>query len=64
MELSQDEIEGFRECVDVNTAGMVRVSFGIYNTPDEVDEFLQVLPKALEMARTDMEGYSRAKPRY
>lgn len=39
MELSQDEIEGFKECVDVNTVGMVRVSFGIYNTADEVDEF-------------------------
>ena len=55
---------GFLECVDVNTAGMIRASFGIYNTPDEVDRFLEILPKAIEMAKDDTLNYSRADERY
>jgi cysteine sulfinate desulfinase/cysteine desulfurase-like protein len=31
---------------------MIRVSFGIYNTEAEVDKFLEILPKAVEVAKT------------
>ena len=64
MHITDDELRGFVECTDVNTAGMVRVSFGIYNTEEEVDQFLKILPDALEQAKVDMDGYSRAEPAY
>ena len=64
MGIPEDLVRGFVECVDVNTAGMIRVSFGIYNTEAEVDEFLSVLPTAMEMALDDMNHYSRAEPAY
>lgn len=64
MKIPSDTLLGFTECTDVNTAGMLRVSFGIYNTEEEVDEFLKLLPEALEMAKADAKGYSRAEPLY
>ena len=64
MNIPTEELEGFSECTDVNTPGMVRVSFGIYNTEAEVDEFLKILPEAIEKAREDQERYSRAEPAY
>ena len=35
----------------MNTPGMIRVSFGIYNTEEEVDYLLKVLPKAVQEAK-------------
>lgn len=64
MHVSDEELKGFIECVDANTAGMLRVSFGIYNTEEEVDQFLKILPDAIEQAKVDMEHYSRAEPAY
>ena len=64
MKINPDELQGFVECEDVNTAGMIRVSFGIYNTKEEVDQFLEFLPKAMEMAKEDMDHYTRAEPAY
>ena len=64
MDIDNATARGFLECVDVNTAGMIRASFGIYNTPDEVDRFLEILPKAIEMAKDDTLNYSRADERY
>ena len=64
MDIPAEMLEGFSECTDVNTPGMVRVSFGIYNTEAEVDEFLKILPEAIEKAREDQERYSRAEPAY
>jgi len=64
MKIPFDELRGFAECSDVNTPGMIRVSFGIYNTEEEVDEFLSFLPQAIEMAREDVNQYSRAEPAY
>lgn len=64
MGIPNNIVEGFLDCVDVNTAGMLRVSFGIYNTPEEVDEFISILPKAMEMALDDANHYSRAEPEY
>ena len=64
MKLNDDVVKGFRECTDVNTAGMIRVSFGIYNTEEEVDAFLEFLPQAIELAREDVKTYSLAEPAY
>ena len=64
MGIPEEEVRGFTECTDVNTAGMIRLSFGIYNTEEEVDKFLEVLPDAIEMAKEDVKHYSRADERY
>ena len=34
---------------------MVRISFGIYNTEEEVDQFLEILPKAIEEANKEIQ---------
>ena len=64
MQLDNETVEGFSECADVNTAGVIRVSFGIYNTEAEVDEFLEFLLKAIGMAREDVNHYTLAVPEY
>ena len=33
-------------------------------TEEEVDQFLEFLPKAMEMAKEDMDHYTRAEPAY
>ena len=33
---------------------MIRVSFGIYNTEEEVDEFLRRLPEIMEQTRAQV----------
>ena len=43
---TSEEAKGFLECGDAGTPGMIRVSFGIYNTEQEVDDFLEILKKA------------------
>ena len=48
-------IDEFENCASIDTPGMIRISFGIYNTADEVDEFLELLPKAIEAAKTVLE---------
>ena len=53
MGIPDDMVESFESCTDAKTPGMIRVSFGIYNTEEEVDEFLEVLPKAMEAAREE-----------
>ena len=49
--LSDEEVHNYAECSDVNTPGMIRVSFGIYNTEEEVDYLLKVLPDAVYCIR-------------
>ena len=51
MDIPYDDLSGFVKCDDANTPGMVRVSFGIYNTEEEVDRFLQGLSDIKEEAR-------------
>ena len=51
MGISDDEAKGFENCTDANTAGMVRVSFGIYNNEEDVENFLSVMPAAMDKAR-------------
>ena len=50
-----EAVEAYASCEDMNTPGMIRVSFGIYNTEEEVDEFLEILPKAIEAAKAETE---------
>ena len=44
--VSDEAARDLVECDDSGTPGMIRVSFGIYNTEEEVDEFLKILDKA------------------
>ncbi|MBR5344914.1 MAG: aminotransferase class V-fold PLP-dependent enzyme [Clostridia bacterium] len=53
MGIPEDELEFFIDCIDGKTPGMIRVSFGIYNTEEEVDEFLQILADVLPGARAE-----------
>ena len=43
MGIPEDDLHGFIKCDDANTPGLIRVSFGFYNTEQEVDEFLRLL---------------------
>ena len=55
MKIPEETQKGFLECEDSGTAGMIRVSFGIYNTEEEVDQFLKDLAKLLPQGRKDMQ---------
>ena len=46
MGISEDAQQYFANCIDSSTPGMIRVSFGIYNTEEEVDAFLKILEEA------------------
>ena len=43
MGISDEQASTYENCIDMNTPGMIRVSFGIYNTEEEVDQFLEIL---------------------
>ena len=63
--LTDEQVHNFAECSDVNTPGMIRVSFGIYNTEEEVDYLLKVLPEAVKEAKeTNKENFGLAEPAY
>lgn len=63
--LTDEEVHNFAECSDVNTPGMIRVSFGIYNTEEEVDYLLKVLPDAIKYAKKENEeNFGLANPLY
>ena len=53
MGISEETQEGLVECDDSDTPGMIRVSFGIYNTEEEVDEFLKILEEALAACKQE-----------
>ena len=40
---------------------MIRVRFGIYNTEEEVDAFIESLPRAIEAAKKDQEEQNNAE---
>ena len=63
MGIDDETAKSFANCSDVNTAGMVRVSFGIYNTEAEVDQFLNLMPTVMAAAAND-QAYSTAVPKY
>ncbi|MBR0307452.1 MAG: hypothetical protein IJH92_01010 [Mogibacterium sp.] len=63
--LTDEQVPNFAECSDVNTPGMIRVSFGIYNTEEEVDYLLKVLPDAVKRAKkTNEKNWNMANPEY
>ena len=53
MGIPDSQLHHYENCADANTPGMIRISFGIYNTEEEVDEFLDILPEALAAAREE-----------
>ena len=55
MNIPDNEVAGFEDCGDLFTPGMIRVSFGIYNTEEEVDHFLSVIADVIEKAKQDEE---------
>ena len=55
MGISDEEVDDFKDCTSANTPGMIRISFGIYNTEEEVDKFLEILPKAIERAKEEQD---------
>ncbi len=66
MGIPDEALGEFENCTDAFAPGMIRVSFGIYNTEEEVDKFLEVLPKAVAAAKEDMKRPSvkPIKPEY
>ncbi len=63
--LPDEAVRNFEECSDINTPGMIRVSFGIYNTEEEVDYLLKVLPDAIKRAKkSNEENFGLAEPLY
>ncbi|MBQ9673091.1 MAG: aminotransferase class V-fold PLP-dependent enzyme [Ruminococcus sp.] len=64
MGISDETAKSFASCVDINTAGMVRVSFGIYNTEAEVDEFLNIMPQVMKEAKVLQEANALVVPEY
>ena len=53
--VSDEAAKELEECAEAGTPGMIRVSFGIYNTEKEVDEFLEILAEAHEDCLEEME---------
>lgn len=61
MGIPDDTLEEYEACDDMNTPGMLRVSFGIYNTEEEVDEFLDALAHAMETTKKNLEEGAAAE---
>ena len=64
MGISDEQAASFENCIDMNTPGMIRVSFGIYNTEEEVDRFLQILESVLEESKAATKLNAEAVPEY
>ena len=64
MGISNEEAKTFENCIDMKTPGMIRVSFGIYNTEEEVDEFLKVLGNLIDESRETTKLTADAVPGY
>ena len=56
---SDEEMADFEGCTDFKTPGMIRVSFGIYNTEEEIDEFLEILKKQIAEIKAHNEELDR-----
>lgn len=63
MGISDETAKSFETCTDANTAGMIRVSFGIYNNEEEVDQLLNLMPKAMKDAK-EKNPHNLMKPEY
>ena len=64
MGISDEEAGTYENCIDMKTPGMIRVSFGIYNTEEEVDRFLEVLGKLIDETRESTKLQADAIPEY
>ena len=53
MKLTESEIASFEGCTDIKTAGMIRISLGIYNTEEEVQKFLDMMPYLMEKSTVE-----------
>ena len=53
------DMEAFEGCDDFKTPGMIRVSFGIYNTEAEVDAFLEILKEQIAVIKAHNEELNR-----
>lgn len=49
--IPDEELYKYEDCGESGTPGMLRVSFGIYNTEEEVDAFLKILAEAIPAAK-------------
>ena len=58
MGVSDDEARGFAECDSSGTPGMIRVSFGIYNTEEEVDRFLEILDECIGICKEEITAFN------
>ena len=58
MGIPEEQQRGFVECDDSGTPGMVRVSFGIYNTEEEVDQFLEILSESIEQCKAEPTAFN------
>ncbi len=56
--VSDDAAKELIECGDAGTPGMIRVSFGIYNTEEEVDEFLKIMDECVEVCKGEITAYN------
>lgn len=52
MGISDEQAGTYENCMEMKTPGMIRVSFGIYNTEEEIDRFLEVLGSILDASRS------------
>jgi len=55
MGIPDEDVATFEGCIDAKTPGMIRVSFGIYNTEAEVDDFLAILEQAMPLAKVKVD---------
>ena len=53
--IPDEKVGEFENCEAAHSPGMIRISFGIYNTEEEVDQFLEALPKAIEEANKEIQ---------
>lgn len=56
------KLGAFENCTDMSIPGMVRVSFGIYNTEEEVDQILTLMPKAMEAVKKVTQNGLKVRP--
>ena len=64
MGISDEQASTYENCIDMNTPGMIRVSFGIYNTEEEVDEFLGILENIVSDFRKSDEFLTMEDPSF